>query len=295
MKTMRPIYFSVGILILTGLLWIGCGGGAINRKGPEVVAQEFLTALHFGDFETAKKLASPESRDGLDWFESTSRLGDNPFDQDFTITNTEITGDYARVHYRLEDGKEKVVSLKHEKASGWQVIVSKADLRDSDESTQNQGTLGLKSDEDWEEAKKPEGLGAASSVAWDFLNALRYGDYGTAKDLGTSETRSALDMLASLNQNGDNPYDRNFTIVREEIKGKYGKVYFQQEGRDEESFLKVRNDFSNGWLVIMSKSELQESVGERNGFGQLEEDLEKSAKDLEKELNEMENDLEEEK
>lgn len=284
---MRPIFFALSVLVLTGLLWIGCGGNALQRKGPEVVAQDFLTALHFGDFETAKSLASPESRDGLDWFESTARLGDNPFDQDFTITETEITGDYARVHYRLEDGKEKVVSLKHEKATGWQVIVSKADLRDEEEKGDSQ-SLGLKSDPDGEEGIKPDGLGAASSVAWDFLNALRYGDYGTAKDLGTSETRSALDMLASLNKTGDNPYDRNFVILREEIKGKYGKVYFQQDGRSEESFLKVRNDFSNGWLVIMSKSELQESVGERNGFGQLEEDLEKSAKDLEKELNELE-------
>lgn len=288
---MRPIVFSLLILAMTGILWVGCRNEA-QRRTPEQVATEFLTALHFGDFKGAKALASPESREGLDWYESTAKLGGNPFDQDFEVKSADVSGDYARVSYVLEDGTEKFLSLKHEKEAGWQVIVSKADLRDDDESDDNsQGSQGFMSnDTDFE---KPAGLGKASDMAWEFLNALRVGDFPKAKDMGTTETRDALGMLEGMVSKGDNPYDRRFVILREEVKGKYAKVFFQQEGKDEESFLKLRNDFSNGWLVIMTKSELQDNVGEQNDLGQFEDELEKSAKQIEKELNDLEPDTEE--
>lgn len=289
---MRPIIFTCIILLFTGLLWVGCGPGMGQgqKNGPEAVAQDFLTALQYGDYDGAKKLATPETRKSLDFYESTAKLGANNFEKDFEIVNSEINSDYARVYYLQDHGKDqKVLTLRRENKLGWQVILSKADLNNTDVDVNGSTKDDLFDDRD--QTVKPTHLQGASEAAWDFLNALRFGDFESAKKMGTKETKDALDMQTGLLGSGNNPYDRKFEILREEVTGKYAKVYYKQEGEDQENFIKLREDFGNGWLIIMSKSELQEvsdSDASGNPLQDLGDQLEKKAREIEEELEEDE-------
>lgn len=291
----RP--FLITLFLSLTLLVIACRK-AENRDGnprnPEFIADQFLTALQYGDFDEAKTLSSEETREALEFYESTSKFGKNKFDKDFEIDHSEIEGDYAKVYYTQENGdKHRVIKLRRDRSRGWVVIMTKQDLNDDSNikinfDSDDEDDANHLMDSDGPSAK-PAHLRGASGVAWEFLTAMQFGDFDRAKKLGTAETREALDFQTNLLAGRDNPFDLEFEIVREDVKGKYARVYYKQQGSDIEKELKLRKDFDNGWLVIMTKNDWKDADKTNNPsdfFDNLEEQMDKKAEELEKEFEE---------
>lgn len=95
-----------------------------DGKTPEQIADDFLTAMMFGDFEKAKKLASKDS----DMAISMQKDKGVANMEGFEIVRSKEKGDYATVYYTEEGEKdEKEVNLKKDTNGNWVVIMSKGD------------------------------------------------------------------------------------------------------------------------------------------------------------------------
>jgi hypothetical protein len=93
-------------------------------KTPEQIADGFLTAMMFGDFEKAKKLASKDS----DMAITMQKDKGIATMEGFEIARSKEKGDYATVYY-VETGEtaEKELNLKKDTNGNWVVMMSKGD------------------------------------------------------------------------------------------------------------------------------------------------------------------------
>lgn len=96
---------------------------------PEEVAEQFLMAMAYGDYEKAEKLASEESSAAIGMVKGSSPGGTGS--DDFDIVDIDRNGNYATVYYK-EDGdpKKKEIKLRKQKSKKWVVIFSKSDYND---------------------------------------------------------------------------------------------------------------------------------------------------------------------
>jgi hypothetical protein len=120
------------ILILATLMAIAACG---KKANPEGVADYFLTALEKKDFETAKKMATPESEGMISIIESFMA---NMKEEDVgvyqhQITNTVVEGDSAQVSYEiwtsLKPDEREQQELKIVKVDGqWKASLEKGNM-----------------------------------------------------------------------------------------------------------------------------------------------------------------------
>lgn len=95
---------------------------------PEEVAEKFLQAMAYGDYEKAKKLASEESEVAISMVSGQSNEGAGS--ENFEIEEVDQDGNYATVYYKEEgDPKRKELKLWKESTGKWVVIFSKSDYR----------------------------------------------------------------------------------------------------------------------------------------------------------------------
>lgn len=96
-------------------------------KSEKDVAEAFLMALKYSDFDGAKKYASDKTADVLDMQSSFSEKGLN----DFKVLRSKVEGKYASVFYEdLVTGEEKVLKLMRDAQDNWEVIMTKQDFND---------------------------------------------------------------------------------------------------------------------------------------------------------------------
>jgi len=95
------------------------------------VAEQFLLAMAYGDYEKAKGLASQQSQTALDLVAGSSPGGAGP--EDFEITDVDKKGNYATVFYREEGSNQtKELKMRKEPSGKWVVIFQKSDVNDNE-------------------------------------------------------------------------------------------------------------------------------------------------------------------
>ena len=123
---------------------------------PDEVAEQFLMAMAFGDYEKAEKLASEESSAAIGMVKSSSPGGTGT--DKFEIEDVEENGNYATVFYKEEgDPKMKELKLRKEKSKKWVVIFSKSDYR-GDEETDIEWDVDTDTDVDWDFKANEDGV-----------------------------------------------------------------------------------------------------------------------------------------
>jgi ketosteroid isomerase-like protein len=103
-------------------------------KSAQEVAEAFVKALNYKDFDAAMRYGSKSTNDMLDYQKSMSALSDDKKDNpEKTILRVTEDGDFAQAFYK-EAGKkgEKVLKLGKDDNGNWEVIMSKSEM-DEDE------------------------------------------------------------------------------------------------------------------------------------------------------------------
>lgn len=103
---------------------------AREGKSVEEVADAFLTAMMFTDYEEAYKYSSRQTKKALKLVKSVRSLSSEGIDmQDFKIVRVEEKGKYAKVYY-TEKGSddEQILKMSKDKHGNWQSIMDKSDM-----------------------------------------------------------------------------------------------------------------------------------------------------------------------
>lgn len=98
-------------------------------KSPEQIAEGFLTALKYSDYEGAKKYSSARTADVLDM--KSGLAGDEKFGE-FEMGSTKLEGEYASVGYLDSKGRKQKIKLGKDSQGNWEVIMTKSDFNDLD-------------------------------------------------------------------------------------------------------------------------------------------------------------------
>lgn len=96
-------------------------------------------------------------------------------------------------------------------------------------------------------AKQPEW------VARQFFEAVKRGDYETAKKWATKETQATLAFQEKLGAWGYNPFEKEVEILGHTQAGQHARVTFRIEGRPGEDQLQLRKTGNGEWRVRISK------------------------------------------
>ena len=127
---MKKIVLSFVALAFTIITLIGCGG---SKSDPKAVATNFLNARNSLDFETAKKLSTPETGKLLEMLASFSGMMPDSMKNEakkikVSIKDIKEEGDNATVTYS-ESAKPGDQTIKLVKKDGkWLVNMSKEDM-----------------------------------------------------------------------------------------------------------------------------------------------------------------------
>ena len=239
--------FLAGMILLSG-----CDG--VTGKSPSKVAEEFLNAMSYSNFDEAKELATEDSHSAIDFVASMdglSKLGGGKEHKEYEIIKEEINGDYAKVYYKeVGEDEEEIMKLrKDEEEKTWKVMFSKNDMGEDKDGKNSGHSSNLDSD-----SEERGGDGTPSEVAKSFLTALSFGDKEKAKRLASKDSESAVDMTLSLSSKSD---IKDFEVTKEEIEGEYAKVWYLEEGEKEKKMLKLSKNDSGRWEVIFSKNDLE--------------------------------------
>lgn len=259
---MRPYLFIFAGLLILFLIPLGCSDP--QRKGPSETAQVFLDALSAGDYDRAKEVCTPGTKDNLDMFATFSSLGANPNQGAFEVKREEINGEYATVYYDKEE-KEHFVRL-HKEDGKWFVLANKADMNSGDSDDDAKDTDEVKAGSDTEKEDPADTYKAlrdgksVKEIAEAFLKAYAYSDFEKAKQYASKESASALDMQSGLGNlsSDEKKLSTKFNIVRVEEDGDYASVYYKDPKVDGEKELKLGKDKHGNWQVIMTKSDFSE-------------------------------------
>lgn len=112
---------------------------------------------------------------------------------------------------------------------------------------------------------------SARETAEKFMTAVQFGDFKEARLYASDET---AELLKFQNPAMKRPFQDGFEVIREEVDGDYAKVFYTEEGEEDEKFIRMKKS-GKGWLVIMSKSELRPG----NIFDELNDGLKDSNDD----------------
>jgi hypothetical protein len=240
-----------------GLNLTGATSGAdharINRKLREgksarEIADAFLSAIMFGDFDMAKNLASKASETAL----NMQSMNDEQNLEGYDIVRVNESGNYATVYY-IEKGEteEKELKLGKDPEDNWQVLISKDDTGGNDLDL----NLDMNDEDDeTEHANDNRSLRegkSAEEIADAFLKAMSFGDFAKAKKLASHSSESAINMQKNSRKSSLDGY----SILKTEIEGDYATVTYQEEGEDLKKELKLGKDPNGNWQVIMSKND----------------------------------------
>jgi hypothetical protein len=103
-------------------------------KTAKEVAEAFMKALEFGDFEVAMRYGSETTNEMLEYQKSMAALGNSKKEEPKkTVLRVEEDGDFAKAYYREGQKKgEKELKMGKDENGNWEVIASKADMEEED-------------------------------------------------------------------------------------------------------------------------------------------------------------------
>jgi limonene-1,2-epoxide hydrolase len=105
-----------------------------DGKSAQEVAEAFMKALEYKDYEVAMRYGSQSTNDMLDYQKSMAALSDDKKEEPVkTVTRVEEDGDFAKAYYK-ESGKkdEKVLKLGKDENGNWEVIMTKSEMEEEE-------------------------------------------------------------------------------------------------------------------------------------------------------------------
>ncbi|MEM0999390.1 MAG: hypothetical protein AAGN35_20195 [Bacteroidota bacterium] len=215
-------------------------------KSARQIAEGFLTAMMFGDYEKAKRFASKSSGSAIDM---QSGIGRSSL-EDFEVDRVEENDEFATAYY-TEKGEtaQKELKMSRDELGNWQVIMSKNDDNGSD----TDFDFDLEDEaEEQTHAEANERLRAGKTpkqIATNFLDAMSRRDFTTAKRYASKSSETAIDMQ----DNSGNSSINGFEIIRSRTTGDEARVTYIERDQSREQELKLKKDPLGNWQVIMSK------------------------------------------
>lgn len=101
-----------------------------DGKTAQEIAEAFMKALNYGDYDIAMRYGSKSTNDMLDYQKSMAELGnDKKKEAQKTVTRVEEDGEFAKAYYKEEGKKgEKVLKLAQDDNGNWEVIMTKSEM-----------------------------------------------------------------------------------------------------------------------------------------------------------------------
>ncbi|MFN8394431.1 MAG: DUF4878 domain-containing protein [Bacteroidia bacterium] len=103
-----------------------------DGKTAKEVAESFMKALEFGDYDAAMRYGSKSTNEMLDMQKSMQALdSDKKKEKEKTIVRVEEEGEFAKAYYKEKGSKdEKVLKLGKDDNGNWEVIMTKSEMEE---------------------------------------------------------------------------------------------------------------------------------------------------------------------
>lgn len=103
-----------------------------DGKTAKEVAEAFVKALEYGDYDAAMRYGSKSTNEMLDMQKSMKALdSDKKEEKPKTIVRVEEEGEFAKAYYKEKGSKEeKVLKLGKDDNGNWEVIMTKSEMED---------------------------------------------------------------------------------------------------------------------------------------------------------------------
>jgi limonene-1,2-epoxide hydrolase len=105
-----------------------------DGKTAQEVAESFMKALEYNDFDAAMRYGSKSTNEMLDYQKSMAALSNDKKKEGVkSILRVEEDGDFAKAFYKEEGKKgEKVLKLGKDDNNNWEVIMSKSEMEEEE-------------------------------------------------------------------------------------------------------------------------------------------------------------------